>query len=300
MSLSKNIRHAVSILSKPGDLPTVVSRIRTKYQDKKDFAKWVAKYGTLDERAREKIQRAVEKLAYRPLISVVMPVYDIDEKWLRLTVESVRRQLYSNWEFCIADDCSPSPHIRRVLNEFAGKDDKIKVIFRNENGHISAASNSALALATGAFAVLLDHDDELSEDALYCVANELNEFPETEMIYSDEDTIDDKGRRFFPRFKPDFARDLFYSINLITHLSGYKTSRLREVGGFRVGFEGSQDYDLALRVIERIPEDHIRHIPRILYHWRAIRTSAADSSAAKPYAYQRAREALANILSGPA
>ena len=144
----------------------------------------------------------------------------------------------------------------------------IKVVYRPENGHISAASNTALGLAAGEFAVLLDHDDELSPDALFWVANELNNHPETAMIYSDEDMIDTRGRRSQPKFKPDFSRDLLYSLNLVTHLSAYKTDLMRKIGGFRIGFEGSQDYDLALRIVDEISESQILHIPRVLYHWR--------------------------------
>ena len=161
-------------------------------------------------------------------------------------------QVYPGWELCIADDASTKPHIRRVLDEYRAVDSRVKVVYRETNGHISAASNSALELAEGEFAVLLDHDDELSEDALFWVANELNEHPETMMIYSDEDLIDEAGHRSAPKFKPDFSRDLFYSINLVTHLSAYRTALLRKIDGFRVGFEGSQDYDLALRVIDEI------------------------------------------------
>jgi glycosyltransferase involved in cell wall biosynthesis len=261
-------------------------------RERSNYQKWIRAVDTLDDAKREEIRREIEKFERCPLVSVVMPVYDVGEKWLRLCVESVRRQLYENWELCIADDCSPSPHIRRVLEEYAALDKRIKITFRRENGHISAASNSALELATGEFAALLDHDDELAEHALFHVVREINRFPETAMIYSDEDLIDEKGRRYAPKFKPDWSRDLFYSLNLITHLSVYRADVLREIGGFRLGVEGSQDYDLALRFIERISENQIRHIPHILYHWRAIRGSVALSSDEKPYAHERAREAL--------
>lgn len=262
-----------------------------KLRESRNYQKWI-KREKIDDKRRAEMLSQIEKLSRKPLISVVMPVYNIEEKWLRICIESVTNQLYENWEFCIADDKSPSLHIRKVLEEYAAKDARIKVVFRPENGHISAASNSALELASGEFCVLLDHDDELSEDALFYVAKELNDFPETEMIFSDEDMIDENGRRYEPKFKPDFSRDLLYSLNLITHLSAYKTTVLRQIGGFRLGAEGSQDYDLALRVIEQISEKNIRHIPRILYHWRAIQGSVALSSDEKPYAHERAREAL--------
>ncbi|QYO66642.1 glycosyltransferase family 2 protein [Leptolyngbya sp. 7M] len=231
-----------------------------------------------------------------PLISVLLPVYNLDAVWLRKCIDSVRSQIYENWELCIADDASTKSHIRPLLDEYRRKDARIRVTYREINGHISAASNSALELASGEFCVLLDHDDELRKDALFWVAKTLVEAPDTAMIYSDDNLIDEKGRRSRPLFKPDFSRDLMYSLNLVTHLSAYRTSILREIGGFRTGFEGSQDYDLALRVIERINETQIRHIPRILYHWRTIPGSVAHSSEAKPYAHENARRALREHL----
>lgn len=256
------------------------------------YQKWIRRFDTLSDADREKIRRRIEQLNYKPLISVILPVYNVEEKWLRLCLESVTKQLYENWELCIADDCSTAPHVRKVLEEYAREDQRIKIIFRETNGHISAASNSALEMATGEFVALLDHDDELSEQALYFIAEETNRFPEADLIYSDEDMIDENGVRYNPNFKPDFSRDLFYSLNLFTHLSVYRTKILREIGGFRLGAEGSQDYDLALRFTEKITEKHIRHIPRILYHWRAIKGSVALASSEKSYAHERAREAL--------
>lgn len=272
----------------------ISSRLRetaSRRREARAFARWIELH-KIDEERRREIKNEIAAFPRKPLISVIMPVYNVEERWLRLCIESVLRQLYENWELCIADDNSPSPHVRRVLEEYAAQDARLKLVFRAANGHISAASNSALELATGEFCVLLDHDDELTEDALFYVAKEINEFPESAMIYSDEDMIDARGHRFYPKFKPDFSRDFFYSLNLVTHLSAYRTDILRAIGGFRVGLEGSQDYDLALRFIERIDEDQIRHIPKILYHWRAIAGSVALSSDEKPYAHERARLAL--------
>ena len=291
--IKKKIQTAFKIWNTHG-LRGVSNRIESLYRDareKKNYQKWIERE-KLTAAERLIIRQEIENLRIKPLVSVVMPVYNVDEKWLRLCIESVLIQLYENWELCIADDCSPSPHIRKVLEEYAARDKRIKVVFRASNGHISAASNSALELASGEFAALLDHDDELAEDALYRVAKEINDFPQTAFIYSDEDLIDENNRRYSPKFKPNFSRDLFYSLNLITHLSVYRTKLLREIGGFRLGFEGSQDYDLALRVIEKISENQIRHIPRILYHWRAIAGSVALASEEKPYAHERARQAI--------
>jgi glycosyltransferase involved in cell wall biosynthesis len=261
-------------------------------REKQRAERWLELHGSLTDNDRDEIRQKIENFSYKPLISIITPVYDVEEKYLRLTIESVLKQLYQNWELCLADDCSPSPHVTRVLEEYAAKDKRVKVVFRETNGHISAASNTALELAAGEFAALLDHDDELSEDALFFVVKELNDFPAADMLYSDEDTIDENSKRSAPKFKPDWSQDLFYSVNYITHLAVYRMEIIRRIGGFRRGFEGSQDYDLALRVIEEIPEEHIRHVPRILYHWRAIKGSVALSGDEKPYAHERAREAL--------
>ncbi|HMM79944.1 MAG TPA: glycosyltransferase [Pyrinomonadaceae bacterium] len=251
---------------------------------------------SLNDAKRKKMRDEIETFEQKPKISVILPVYNIDEIWLSECVDSVRRQVYPNWELCVADDASTKPHIRPFLEKLTAVEPRIKVAFREENGHISAASNSALELATGEFCVLLDHDDELAEDALYYVAAELNKFPDAKMIFSDEDVIDTQGRRSDPKFKPDFSYDLMLSLNMVTHLSCYRTELLRAIGGFRLGLEGSQDYDLALRVIERISPREIRHIPRILYHWRTVDTSVAASRGAKPYAFEKARVAIADHL----
>lgn len=264
---------------------------RRRGREAKNYQKWILA-NCPTETTREAMRREIERFGAKILISVVLPVYNVEEKWLRLCIESVTNQIYENWELCIADDCSPSPHVRRVLEEYAAKDERIKIVFRETNNHISATSNSALELATGAFVALLDHDDELSEDALFYVAKEINDFPAADFIYSDEDMIDETGARYTPKFKPDFSRDFLCSVNYVTHLAVYRTEILRAIGGFRIGLEGSQDYDLALRVVERIPENHIRHIPRILYHWRAISGSLALGGDEKPYAHSRAREAI--------
>ncbi|MGI9106618.1 MAG: glycosyltransferase [Pyrinomonadaceae bacterium] len=261
-----------------------------------DYQRWTQLYDTLTDSDREAILRRIEVLEYQPLISIVMPVYNVEEIWLRLAIESVRKQLYPHWELCIADDNSSHPHIRSVLEEYAKQDSRIKVTYRQTNGHISAASNSALQLVSGEFVALLDNDDELPEHALYMVLEELKEHPEADLIYSDEDKINEQGERREPNFKSDWNPDLLYSCNTISHLGIYRASIIKQIGGFREGYEGSQDYDLALRFIEQIPESHIRHIPHILYHWRAIAGSVALASGEKNYAHEAARDAIRSHL----
>lgn len=258
----------------------------------REYREWVRKYDTFTDIDRRSIQDVIETLPIKPIISILMPVYDIDEDLLRRAIDSVVNQVYPSWELCIADDASTRSHIRRTLSEYAEKDPRIRVVFRETNGHISASSNSALELATGIYTALLDHDDELAPHALFCVAREINAFPLTDLVYSDEDIIDRRGRRYSPVFKPDWSPETFYSVNFINHLIVYRTELIRRVGGFRLGFEGSQDYDLALRVSEIVEPANVRHIPRILYHWRSLPGSVALDSSEKSYAHDRARKSI--------
>ena len=260
------------------------------------YAAWCATYDRLTPEIADRIRQKITALPKKPLLSVLMPVYikkPEDEKWLIKAIESVRNQLYPHWELCISDDASPSPGVRKILAAYQKKDpERIKVVYRETNGHICANSNSALALAHGEFVALLDNDDEIRAHALACVAFELNAHPDADLIYSDEDKIDENGDRYDHYFKPDWNPDLFNVQNYISHLGVYRTLLVREVGGFRVGYEGSQDWDLAMRVIERSAADRIRHIPKILYHWRSIPGSTAMVIGAKSYATNAAEKVI--------
>ncbi|WP_019956966.1 glycosyltransferase family 2 protein [Yoonia vestfoldensis] len=215
---------------------------------------------------------------------------------MALMIESVLDQSYANLELCIADDCSSDPEIRRVLTRYAGRDDRIKLVFREENGHISQASNSALEVASGEFVALLDHDDILDQDALLLMAQAICANPGVKILYSDEDKINADGIHFDPHFKPDWNRDLLYSCNYVSHLGVYQSALMRQVGGFRQGFEGAQDHDLLLRCVENVADDEIIHIPKVLYSWRATPGSTAGSGAAKPYATAAGQRAVAEHL----
>jgi glycosyltransferase involved in cell wall biosynthesis len=282
---------AAEIFRKEG-MGGVRRRLYRKFRNAQDYSRWVKAFDTLTSRDSAAISRHIELFRYKPLISVIMPVYNTPEKWLRRAIESVKGQLYPNWELCIADDASSKPHVISVLKEYETKDSRIKIKFRHENGHISAASNSAIEMATGDFIALVDHDDELREHALYMVAAELNAHPDVDLIFSDEDKIDEKGRRYDPYFKPDWNPALFLAQNFISHLTIYRTQIVKGVSNFRTGYEGAQDWDLAMRVIERIPSSHIRHIPHVLYHWRAIPGSAALAINEKNYATEAQRKTL--------
>lgn len=257
-----------------------------------DYAEWVRRYDTLDADARAGLRARVDAMPNKPLISIVMPTYNPNPVWLEEAIGSVQSQIYPFWELCIADDASPDPRCREILSRFAARDDRIKVVFREKNGHISAASNSALEIATGQWVALMDHDDVLPEHALFWVANEINASPDARLIYSDEDKLGADGERESPYFKPDWNLELFYSQNMFSHLGVYETALLHEVGGFRTGFEGAQDYDLVLRCMERVESGQIRHIPKVLYHWRVHAESTANTKDAKPYAQLAGERAL--------
>jgi O-antigen biosynthesis protein len=242
----------------------------------------------------KKLAETIEVFAHRPLISIVIPVYNPPEAFLREAIESVIAQIYPHWELCIADDASPDPHVREILEQYQAQDSRIKVVFRQTNGHISHCSNSALELATGEYIALLDHDDLLTPDALYEVALLINRQPTADMIYSDEDKIDEQGLLRDPFFKPDWCPDSFLSRMYTCHFGVYRRSVITAIGGFRVGLEGSQDYDLVLRFTEKT--QNIFHIPKILYHWRIHNQSAASGVDAKPYAYLAAEKALREAL----
>ena len=229
---------------------------------------WVRRYDTLSDEDRRLIRHHIDLLPDRPLISVVMPAYQTPETLLRQAITSIRNQLYPYWELCIADDGSPSPHIAAVLADEAANDPRIRWVRRATNGHISAATNTALDLATGTFVALMDHDDVMPEHALYEVAVELAAHPDADLIYSDEDHIDLQGHRSDPYFKPAWSPELLAGHNVISHLGVYRRSLVEALGRLRIGYEGSQDWDLALRVTAATTPDKIRHIPAILYHWR--------------------------------
>ena len=258
-----------------------------------DYAEWITRHENIDLKSQ---QEQSKKFDYRPLISIAMPVYNVEIKWLEKCIDSVINQTYDNWELCISDDASTDPKIKKCLEAYEKKEPRIKVVFRKENGHISLATNSALEIATGEFIALLDNDDELPPHALFEVVKVLNERPELDVIYSDEDKIDAEGNRFDPHFKADWSPDTLMGNNYISHLGVYRSSIVKSLGGFRKGYEGSQDYDLVLRVTEQIPEDHIYHIDKVLYHWRTIPGSTASSGEAKSYIYDSGVKALTDAL----
>jgi glycosyltransferase involved in cell wall biosynthesis len=225
----------------------------------------------------------VSSLPYRPLISIILPTYNTPVYFLERCLQSVLDQQYWNWQLCIADDNSTHTHVIEMIKEHAGRDSRIHVDRNLQQGGISAASNLALQAARGEFVVLLDHDDELHPSALIELVRTLNEHTGTELIYSDEDKIDQFGIRSQPAFKPDFDRNVFLSFNYLGHLIALKRSVVTQIGGFRTCCDGAQEWDLLIRATETIPDTAIRHICKPLYHWRIHENSTSTNLDAKPY-----------------
>jgi glycosyltransferase involved in cell wall biosynthesis len=258
-----------------------------------EYNEWIKKIESTTLPTDEEVQSAIEKMGNEaPLISIVMPVYNTPETYLRECIGSVLVQSYPNWQLCIADDNSNKPHIKEILKEYADMDSRMVVIFREKNGHISQASNSALQMSSGEFVALLDHDDMLPKHALYFVALAVHAQQDAQIIYSDEDKLDRQGHRVAPHFKSDWNPDLLYSQNYISHLGVYRRELLMNIGGFRTGVEGSQDYDLLLRCLRHIKPNQIVHIPRVLYHWRTAEGSTALASGEKSYTTEAGIKAL--------
>lgn len=266
-------------------------KFELKYKNQENYDFWIDVHEDYDKKA---IIEEIKAFTYKPKVSIVMPVYNVEEQWLRACVESVRNQYYENWELCIADDNSSDAHIKPLLEEFKMLDSRIKVVYREENGHISEASNSALAIATGEFVGLLDNDDTLADFALYEVVKLLNQHPQADLIYSDEDKLSEDNKRSQPFFKTDWAPDILLATNYICHFGVYRKNIIDEIGGFRKGYEGAQDYDLVLRFTEKT--DQIFHIQKILYHWRMISNSTAVNPDSKGYAFEAGLKSLEDAL----
>jgi len=262
-----------------------------------DYSRWVARYETVDEKEQRRIREDIAAWDSPPFVSVLLPVFNPRPEFLSEAIASVRGQWYPHWELCVADDGSSDPRVRQLLTESAAGDPRIRIAWRDANGGIAAASNTALRTARGSWIVLLDHDDRLAENALYELVADIRRHPDVRMIYSDEDKLDARGRRFSPYFKPGWNFALLRSHNLVTHLAAYRRDLLEEAGGFREGFDGAQDYDLVLRCAERLSPGQIHHVPRVLYHWRSHAGSTASPAAdAKPHAMLNGRRALQEHL----
>lgn len=248
-----------------------------------DYQSWVARFSSPNAgKLREHRDQAGAKPD--PLVSILIPTYNPHPEHLEKALQSALDQSYPWLEICIADDASTDHQTREIIERYAARDDRIKFCLRAQNGHISAATNSALDLASGEYIALLDQDDLLAPHALSTMVEELRQHPDAQILYSDEDKIDNQGWRSHPHFKPDWNHTLALAQNYVCHLLVIRRELVQAVGGFREGLEGAQDHDLLLRCVERVSPTAIRHVPQILYHWRVHERSTAKSLGSKPYA----------------
>lgn len=266
---------------------TVIRSKLTKDNRSQMYLNWIKEY--------ESDILQVSPLEYEPTFSIIVPVYNVKEDMLTECIESVQNQTYKNWQLCLVDDASTMPEVHEALSRYEGVEG-IKISYREKNGHISRTTNDGLALADGEFIGLLDCDDILAPNALYEMAKKLNEDPNYDFIYSDEDMLSEDGqRRYNPVFKTEWAPDTFMSVMYTNHFSVFRRSIANEIGGYRVGFEGSQDYDFVLRFVEKTKR--IGHVAKILYHWRSRAESVASNPETKMYAYEAAMKAKKEALS---
>lgn len=253
---------------------------------------WISKNENL---SKETALSIIDNFTYKPLISIIIPVYNANVEYLKQAIYSVKNQYYKNWEICIADDCSTSNELKSYLEKIE-QEENIKIKFRDGNGHISACSNTALKLANGEFIALLDQDDLLSKNALLEIVKKLNKNKSYDLIFSNEDKIDENNRRFNPYFKKGWNYHLLLSQNYVSHLGVYRKTIIDKIDGFRLGYEGSQDYDLLLRFLENTNENNIAYINEVLYHWRAIEGSTALNVGEKSYAVNAGIKSLQDHL----
>lgn len=300
MGLLKKIKTAVTITKEEGIYVTWY-KFKAKFgiglagenaaylvDDEKSYQSWMKKNET-DLNIKNE-----EEISYKPLISVVVPVYNVSMKMLKECIMSVVNQTYDNWELCLADDASTMPEVKKCLKSFENNP-KIKIKYRDKNGHISRSTNSAIEMATGEYVAFMDCDDVLAVNALYEVVKLLNKDKTLDFIYSDEDKLSEDGKhRHQPHFKPDWSPDTMMSLMYTCHLGVYRKKIGDEIGWLRTGFEGAQDYDFTLRFTEKTK--NIGHIPKILYHWRERKESTAINPEAKGYIVEAAKKAKTEAL----
>lgn len=269
----------------------------------RSYQGWVARYDTPDEGWRRAVEQRLEGLADPPTVSVLLPVFDTPEPFLRAAIDSALGQWYPRLELCVADDASDAPWVGAVLGEYARADERVRVVRRDRRGHISACANSALGLATGQWVAPLDHDDVLAPHALATMVLALaDQAPPpgggagVGMAYSDEDHLDEEGARVVPYFKGEPDPLLLLGQNYLAHLCLLRRDLVVQAGGYREGLEGAQDWDLVLRLWEELGPAGVLHVPHVLYHWRAHQASTASSSSAKPYAVEAGRRAVEEHL----
>ena len=276
-AMKKYIKSFIKILRRGGTSSNLID-------NQKCYQEWLEKNNNHIE---------IKKFSYNPLLSVIIPVYNVKREYLVECLESILKQSYPNFEIILIDDNSSNIETLNTLKEYENNS-KIKIKYRKTNGMISVASNDGIKLAKGEFLVLVDNDDKLDQNAFYYLVEALNKDKTLDFIYTDEDKMDIHGKYFEPHFKPDYSPDTLMGMNYICHLSCLRTSLVREVGGFRKEYDGSQDYDLFLRILDKTKK--IYHVPRILYHWRETPSSTSLALGNKSYAYIAGKKALEDTL----
>jgi GT2 family glycosyltransferase len=296
-SFSWNLTKPIRFLRRMITSPFTVSLQSKKESNigNNTYEKWIENYDLNSIHAKNRNEQ-IKSLNVNPKFSIIMPVYNTASSFLEQAIDSVLNQFYVNWELCINDDNSSHNNVRKVLSKYKNKDSRIKINFSIKNEHISLSSNRALALADGDFIVFFDHDDLLRPHTLLDLASSISKNHKAKVIYTDEDKICERNVRSSPYFKPDWNSDLLLSQNYLCHLFCVEADLVKSVGGFRQGFEGSQDWDLALRVVEKVDSASIIHIPKILYHWRIHSNSVANDISNKSYAVQSGKKAVEECL----
>lgn len=288
-SVSENLKKARKYYLRFGFKATIVRVIKkiTRH-DYRMYMTWYKRHCPTENTLR--LQRE-HKFAYQPKISIVIPLYKTPEKYLVELVASIKAQTYSNWELCLSDGSGKNSPLLNVLHEYEREDARIKVVYNKQPLHISDNTNAALEIATGDYIAFADHDDLLASNALYECVDALNKDSSIDIIYTDEDKIDMQGKtHFLPHFKSDFNIDKLRSGNYICHFFVVKKEIFQKVGPLNHEYDGAQDFDFTLRCVEITSS--IKHIPKILYHWRAHRDSTAENPESKNYAYEAGARAV--------
>jgi GT2 family glycosyltransferase len=265
------VREECSLKRFEEKISTILARCKAPSEQKRTaskYAGWIEAYDTLTDSDRAAIRTRVAMFEHRPLISVIMPTFDAPDKFLREAIESVQRQLYPHWELCVVDNASVDSNVRRILSEVGVEENRLIYALRKESATIRRAFNEGIGLVSGDYIALLNPDDRLSERALYWLAEEINAHPDAQLIYSDSDCLDAGGQRHNPHFKSDWNPDLLLSQNCVGRLAAYRSELFCEIGGFRDGVEGAEDWDLVLRFTRSLEPSRICHVPQILYHRR--------------------------------
>ena len=287
--VKESIKAAIHPRQAKANLVVAKKRYEANKARREDYIRWFASQ-QLSEAELQDQRKAAETLKVKPLISILVPTYNTQPDYLAECIESVIAQTYTNWELCISDDASPDENTKAVIRKYVDQYDNIHATFNTKNQHIAGSSNVALDMAKGEYISLLDHDDLLLPNALYETVSVINENPDVDLIYTDEDKLQDDRYHVEPFFKPDWSPDFLNSCNYITHFATIKKDIMLEVGGFTLGTQGAQDWDLFLKITHKT--DKIHHIPKILYTWRKSATSTAMSADTKPYAYINQKKVL--------